>query len=361
MLAEAVDAVSDALMAEGMHQLVRGNPVRAASTVESIAGGETPPPELEVVRTPRTGIAVTHRVLTLFSGEPAPLPEWKPQTSSFRASAEPHLNAWAGKLLGSPANVRCVVELFEPDTGKVLDSKELRLDQLRLAPLDFIYAIEGGPDGQQGEIEQRILYTIARKSDGFAPGSPLRVSVARKPEWKTSELGYGEFGELLRTARKLLTSVRGIDENDLNLPERNSDFSVDVVELEKRAAAAENALDETLKKFDVQLAKPNVNLETLRDLIMLAAGVQRGWFRAALRCGRFALRSRNAARPGNLNSKRTFATLQTTRSLNRHRITNVGGQTRFRVSAFARRFRQGFHRVTALHGNERRRTSESSR
>ena len=77
-LADSVDAVSDALMAESVYQVVRGNPLRAASTVESIAGGETPPPELEVVRTPRTGIALTHRLVTLFSGDPQLPPEWAP-------------------------------------------------------------------------------------------------------------------------------------------------------------------------------------------------------------------------------------------------------------------------------------------
>ncbi len=70
-LEDAVDAVSDALMAESVYQIVRGNPIRAASTVESIAGGETPPPELDVVRTPRTGIALTHRVVALFGGNPS--------------------------------------------------------------------------------------------------------------------------------------------------------------------------------------------------------------------------------------------------------------------------------------------------
>ena len=69
--AGAVDAVSDAWMAESVFQGVRGNPLRAAATVEAIAGGETPPPELEVVRTPRSGIALTHRLVTLWSGEPA--------------------------------------------------------------------------------------------------------------------------------------------------------------------------------------------------------------------------------------------------------------------------------------------------
>ena len=96
-LASAIDAVSDALMAESVYQVVRGNPLRAASTVEAIAGGETPPPELEVVQTPRTGIALTHRLVTLFSGDPVVSPAWAQAALSIRANAEPHLNAWASK------------------------------------------------------------------------------------------------------------------------------------------------------------------------------------------------------------------------------------------------------------------------
>ena len=142
-------------------------------TVESIAGGETAPPELEFARTPRTGIALTHRLVALFSGDPQLAPEWASSEQTFRANAEPHLNAWAARLLGNPAQVRCPVERLEPATGKVLETKELRLDQLRLAPLDFIYAVEGGEGGQLAEIEQRILYAIMRQPDGFAPGSLL--------------------------------------------------------------------------------------------------------------------------------------------------------------------------------------------
>ena len=134
------------------------------------------------------------------------------------------MNAWAAKLLGNPANVRCVVERLEPATGQVLETKELRLNELRLAPLDFIYAVEGGEGGQQAEIEQRILYAIMRQPNGFAPGSLLRINPGRKPEWAASELGYGEFNELLRTARKLITGARGIDAEDLNLPERSAEF-----------------------------------------------------------------------------------------------------------------------------------------
>ena len=82
-----------------------------------------------------------------------------------------------------------MIERLEPETETVLESKELRLDELQLAPLDFVYAVEGGQGGQQAEIEQRILYTIMRKPDGFAPGSLLRINPNRKPEWKVRRAG----------------------------------------------------------------------------------------------------------------------------------------------------------------------------
>jgi len=272
-LHDAVDSVSDALIAESIHQVVRGNPLRSTNTVESIAGGETPVPELEVVRTPRSGIALTHRVVTLFSGDPVLPPVWAPPAIPFRANAEPHLNAWAAKLLGNPANVRCVVDRLDPGTGKVLETKELRINQLRLAPLDFIYATEGAEGGQQAEIEQRILYTIQRKADGFAPRSLLRINPGRRAGWLPTDLSYGEFNELVRKARKLITGARAIDAGDLDLPERTTDATVDVVELEKRVTAAEVFLRRTPNDFKAALALPaGANLDPLRDLIIRAAG-----------------------------------------------------------------------------------------
>jgi hypothetical protein len=179
------------------------------------------------------------------------------------------LNAWAARLLPNPANVRCIVESLDPATEKILDTKEIRLEQLRLAPLDYIYAIEGGKGGQQAEIEQRILFAMMRQPDGFPPGSLLRVNTMRKPEWKINELSYGEFSESLRTARKLLTSVRAIDDDDLNPPDRTTDFSVDVSNLDKRTSRAEESLRKTARDFQTQLStsEPAI-LEVLRELIV---------------------------------------------------------------------------------------------
>lgn len=264
-LEQAVDSVSDALMAESVHQVVRGNPLRAASTVEAVAGGETPPPELEVVRTPRTGIALTHRVVSLFSGEPQLPTHWS--AISPRAKAEPHLNAWAARLLPNPANVRCLVDRLDAVTGNVLETKEIRLDQLGLAPLDYIYALAGGKAGQQAEIEQRLLLEIMSRPEGFPAGSLLCINPQRMPEWSIGELSYGEFSEVLRTARKLLTSARALDGEDLNPPDRAADFSVDIAELNKRVSAAATALRKVLDDFNSQVASPG-DLSELRELIL---------------------------------------------------------------------------------------------
>lgn len=271
-LAEAVDAVSDALMAESVYQTVRGNPLRAASSVDAIAGGETPPPELEVVQTPRTGIALTHRLVTLFSGNPVVSPGWAQAATSIRANAEPHLNAWASRLLVNPAKVRCLVERLDPASSQVVETKELRLNQLRLAPLDCLYAMEGGEDGRQAELEQRLLYGIMRKADGFAPGSLLRVHLGRKPDWLPDEVGYGEFCETVRAVRQLLTNARGLDADDVQPPERSADVNMDVAELEQRAAGAVNWLRRTPNDFQSQLATPaTANLEFLRNTLLRAA------------------------------------------------------------------------------------------
>lgn len=270
-LADAADCVSDALMAESIHQVVSGNPLRTATTVESIAGGETPPPELEVVQTPRTGIALTHRVLTLFAGDPVLPQHWASPGIPFRADAEPHLNALVGRLLPNALNVRCVVDRLEPGSGRVLESKELRLNQLRLTPLDFIYAVDGQA-GQHAEIEQRIMYGIMRKADGFAPGSLLRVNHGRRPGWAATDLSYGEFNELVKAARKLVGGARAIDAGDLDLPERSTEFSVDVAELESRVATAEVWLRRTPNDFKAVLAAGEAaNLDALRDLILRSA------------------------------------------------------------------------------------------
>src|SRR5436309_1230161 len=93
------DAVADLLLAESVHQLVSGNPTRAAASLDVLGAGEAVPPEPEVVRTPRTRVPIQHWLAILVADPPpASIASWK--SDAPRARAEPRLEAWAQSSLG---------------------------------------------------------------------------------------------------------------------------------------------------------------------------------------------------------------------------------------------------------------------
>ena len=103
-LDDAVDALADLLVAESVHQAVQGNPQRAGATVDALSRGDGQAPDVEVVRTPRSGAAITHRLL-LLADAPAGT-GWPTDATQVRAMVEPALEAWAGSALGPASRVR---------------------------------------------------------------------------------------------------------------------------------------------------------------------------------------------------------------------------------------------------------------
>ena len=231
----SVDALSDALLAESTHHVVLGNPSRAAATLDALERGEAPPPELDVIRTPRTGSAFTHRVVALFPGTPATIAGW---TATFRSLAEPFLNAWAAKLLGHPDRVRCVVERVNTTTGAVVDQQEFRVTSLKLAPLDMIHAQEATEDSRLSELEQRILF-LARRNVALTATQTLRLNPSRDSAWPTTDVSWSEFTEVVRAARNLLAGGRALRAGDINSADVSaSPTVVDAANLKVRADRA---------------------------------------------------------------------------------------------------------------------------
>ncbi len=96
---------------------MRGNPARAAASVDALAHGDIQPPELEVVQTPRAGASVTHRLVTLFCNTPVPAP--LTGVRGARAIAEPAIELWLRQMLGDLRQVIYAAE-FADATGRVL-------------------------------------------------------------------------------------------------------------------------------------------------------------------------------------------------------------------------------------------------
>jgi hypothetical protein len=267
-IAAAVDAVEDLLVAEAVHQTAQGNPARAGATLDAVGQGEAPPPDMAVAHIPRSGTGVTHRLAVLFN-TPPPLPLGWPAPSA-RAAAEPHLNAWAARLLGPAAPAAsCRVEYLDPLTGEVLmvvpepppgpgpdptmtlpepppesqpDARaalpdpwpppdypqpqpvplvrDISLAELGLSPLDLLSLPEETEAASRSELELRLLYHARRTRPSQAPETAgVRLRFARDPATPVGLMSVPEVLEAARTARRLLTSARALTAADLAPPD----------------------------------------------------------------------------------------------------------------------------------------------
>lgn len=272
-LHDAIDAVGDVALAEGVHQLVVGNAERAGAVFDAVSGGETPVSELDVTRTPRAGTGVTHRLLVLFSGSPPPVPAgWRGDARQARAAAEPWLDAWAGALLGDPDEIRCSVVFLGDDGNPLAPAEEIRMSELGLSPTDVV-ALAGAP----AEVEERVAYRARR--DRRPPGVPrearVRLDFGRGQGWPPSRRSFGEALEVARALADLASGSRPARASDLTGTETRATSGIDAVELEGRADAAVARLERLGDDLDAFVAAGAgaANLDVARDALLRAAHV----------------------------------------------------------------------------------------
>ena len=245
-LAAAVDAVADALTAESIHQLVQGNPTRAGASLDAVARNDVPPPELEFARTPRSGVAVTHRVLMLGNPSGAGAPGWQSDAGKVRAAAEPTLNRWVGQLLGDPGAIRYDVEFADPLSGAARARRELRLRGAGLSPLD-VCALVGEAGAARPELERFLGdHASGSRPSGVPADATVRLIIDRQPDWPADVRSLAEVFEVVRAVNAAVADSRPLTPADLSSPEAAPDAEVDVAELRGRADAVVKRLDDVL-------------------------------------------------------------------------------------------------------------------
>jgi hypothetical protein len=244
-LADAVDAVRDALVAESVFQLAQGRPARAGADLDAIAGGEMPPPELEVVRTPRGGTAITHRVLAFVDVAARTVPTWPGSQGSVRAEAEPAVNDWAARILGEPGQVRFQAVYQDADTGEALWTRDVRLENLLIAPVDLLLltqTVERGGN-RYPEAESLIAFLLRRDLPADVPPSAtVQLVSGVAPGATEGALSLGDVLDLAHAAGHLVAGARPLTDADLTHPDHVPSLTADVTELRARADRAEARL-----------------------------------------------------------------------------------------------------------------------
>jgi hypothetical protein len=262
-LAAAVDAVADLLLAEGVHQLVAGNPERAAASLETVAAGDHAPPDPEVARTPRAGHALTHRVIVAGGPSVAPAAGWR--AGGARATAEPFLERWCGHLLGDLRRVQVRVLLDRPPavaTVPVVDTAPgaatgsgagpavswpieltFTLGKLGLGALDFVYETTTAPGGAPGGgtlLEDRAIRRARAHAPAGAEAGVPRIDPTRAAPGAPT---LAAAVEMARALRALLGAARPARPEDFARPQDGARGTVDTADAGRRAAAAVAALD----------------------------------------------------------------------------------------------------------------------
>ena len=251
-LDRALDAVADAVTAESVHQLVRGNLDRASSTLEDITVGDAAPPELQHQCTPRSGLPVTHRVALVLDAD-ASLPDssgWALASSSPRAAADLAANAWLGRLLGPATLVEIELSLTGP-SGDLPAPPPVPLASLGLTPLDLL-RLSVDASGRD-ELAWRA-YAAAVPEDQRAQG--IRATLASPPAGARATVTVWDLLEVASSAYTLVSRSRPLDGADLRPPQDSPAPGLDLDEYDDRAAAAHAALREARDALAAALESP---------------------------------------------------------------------------------------------------------
>jgi hypothetical protein len=270
-LDQALDALGDALTAESVYQLVRGNPARAAATVDAVAHGEIQPPELQFPATPRPGIALTHRLLVVLSG---PVSAVQEGVRSARRAAEPSLDAWLRQMVGAVENVRLRADLLDEEGEVLAEVRDVRLTPLGLSNTDVLYLSASSDPGVPSDLERLLEYHLRRAQPvGIPAEARVRLDYARAPELRPAELGLGEFLELNAAFRSAILSGRALDSRDFVHASSETPTGVDEAELDARAGRAAATLREAHDALAAQLATAGAEpseqaLDALRERLV---------------------------------------------------------------------------------------------
>jgi hypothetical protein len=250
---DALDAAADLAVAESVYQAVQGNPARAGGTVDGLSGAPIPPPEIGVVRTPRTGVAVTHRLVALLSD-----PTGGDWASSPRALAEPRLEAWARAFLPSPAAIGVRARFIDATGAEVaaLDQQTLKsllsaagAADLGLGALDLVAQADPHETPHRSGLEVRLAALFELMRPANAADATLELVYERHSGWDEQTFGIVETLEIARQLRDVISRGRALAPKDL-VSGGTSPPTLNPTELTGRATQANNTLATAIADLD---------------------------------------------------------------------------------------------------------------
>ncbi|MBS1697133.1 MAG: hypothetical protein JST25_01875, partial [Actinobacteria bacterium] len=234
-----VDALSDLVVAEGVHELIAGDRARAGATITALSRGVPPPDRLRVVDTPGRRMAVPVQLLMVTDPDAGPGQGWADDRP--RARIAPAAERIARALLPDPSAVGLRVERAEGGTETVA------LADMGLCALDLL--AEAGADDDRSPLAARVRLRLGVPDARIAPQPPEGI-----------RFGWGAVVSLARAWARVFGAARPLLPGDVVIGPGEGDEADDSTLQE--AAAASTAVTRKV-------------VQTVIDELVAAAGALR--------------------------------------------------------------------------------------
>lgn len=211
-LNDGLDALSDLLVAEGVHHATSGNAMRAGAAFDAIADGTAIVDEPEVIATPVSGHQVGHRVMVILPADVSS--SWPGDENRLRAKADPYLNSWAASVLGSPQQIRFQAAFTPEEQGSTSIQKDYSLAEFNLCPLDVVYL--SAASVQAAPLVKLLQYYLKLQGiEGESFTGDVMIHVQRTTELPPDSRSLEEIIGLAYSLLKVFNDSRPLQSTDL--------------------------------------------------------------------------------------------------------------------------------------------------
>ena len=265
------DAVADLAMAESVHQVVQGNYDRASGALDAYSKGNYPQMP-DVVKTPRSGTGLTHRVSIHL-----PYYNTTLTSSNPRTIAEPALNQWLASMLPDFNEVYCQVSYQLPSYDDAnplpVEKDTISLAALGLEPIDLLYLFSVKEGKSLTVLDDFVLQQVMSNTSRADVSVDIQytVPVANEGNPDQYHLTFFEMAPLVEKLRSLVLKARPLRPSDMALPnEAGQTQDTQVVmdkhriipSLEKLRDLALKNIDEGLQNIPYLIYRLNLHLKT---------------------------------------------------------------------------------------------------
>ncbi len=250
---EIHDAIADLVMAEQIYQVVQGNFERASGNADAFSKGSYPP-ETDIMNTPRSGVALTHRIAIQFdtSVDAGVSPTSFAMTP--RAKAEPSINKWLSTILPIPEDVQCWVTYSSPvkSNERILVSQA----QLKLQELDLLYCFNLDTEQAMTELDDRIAAYVRYEVSNH-PKTDIKINYTDPVDaTDKTKISFFELAAMVKSLRKIIVGSKFLraDAVLLSPSGEQSETLMDDVQLKARVVALKESLAPIVTGIETTIA-----------------------------------------------------------------------------------------------------------